>query len=68
MKVGDLRRILANLPDDARVVVPGYDHSYEPAGTVTLAPAVLNGRALCEHYDGVELQEGESIVAVAVIE
>ena len=68
MTVVELRRILANLPDDARIVVPGYDHSYERVGRVTLAPAAMHGRDLCEHYDGIELQEGESLVTVVVVE
>lgn len=28
MKVGELKKLLTNLPDDMEVVVSGYDHSY----------------------------------------
>jgi hypothetical protein len=28
MNVGDLKRMLADVPDDTQLVVPGSDHSY----------------------------------------
>jgi hypothetical protein len=31
MKVGQLRKLLENLPDDVSVLVPGHDHSYYEA-------------------------------------
>lgn len=30
MTIGQLRAVLAELPDDAPVLVPGHDHSYQP--------------------------------------
>lgn len=37
--VAKLKAILENLPDDAKVVLPGSNHSYKPVGVCEVADA-----------------------------
>lgn len=34
MRVADLKAVLESLPDDAHVLVPGRDHSYDVIGAI----------------------------------
>lgn len=54
MKVKDLKKILANIPDDMDVVVSAFDHSFLRIGSGTgLRKAELfpRDRHLSEYYD-----------------
>ena len=43
----DLKTLLASVPDEALVLVPGSDHSYSHAHTASYASVVVEGR---DHY------------------
>ncbi len=51
MNVGELREMLAGLSDDATVLVPGSDHSYEEAdASFTTALYDRKEKYWCEDY------------------
>lgn len=61
-----LREKLANVPDDAIVVVPQFDHNYRYA-YVSLAPALKDGDFLTEHVDGMQVNEDSDVQVVNVL-
>lgn len=52
MTVAQLRAALADLPQDARVIVDGYEGGYDDVGKVTIIPVAI-GRtsAYCGAHD-----------------
>lgn len=70
MKTGQLKQLLANLPDDMEVVVTGHDHSFlttDRGSGVKKADATINARGQVKHlgihYDGHD-PEGTILVEV----
>jgi hypothetical protein len=59
MNVGQLKKLLLSLPDDLKLVMPGYDHSYREAdasvGTAMLTP----DRVYTEDHGDEYTPEGE---------
>jgi hypothetical protein len=53
MKIADLKKLIAELPDEMEVVVSGSDHSYFPVGnstSVTKAETYPHNRHLSQYY------------------
>lgn len=51
MKVGELKRILADVPDDVLVVSGGHDHSYYPATAAPADAELMPGGEMAEYWD-----------------
>lgn len=53
MKVEQLKKLLANVPDSYDVVVSGFDHSYLKVGNSTgvVKAEMHSNRKLSEYYD-----------------
>lgn len=76
MKVSELKKLVANLPDDMEVVVSGEDHSYNMVGRrskVVRAEVVYSGKQidyLGEYWpnSGLNLDEAENTVEVLWID
>lgn len=69
MKTGQLKKLLASLPDDMEVVVSEYDHTYTTIGNgsgVKLADAVIGSRGQIEHL-GIHYQ-GQDVDGTKLIE
>jgi hypothetical protein len=54
MKIADLKKLIADLPDDMEVVVSGSDHSFHKAGRGTgVVKSELHGKSEhMSHYWG----------------
>lgn len=66
MTVKQLRAIMARLPDDAPVLVPGSDHSYSLIGYAEFE-AARSGRYYCEYYSEEDLEPGECKVPALIL-
>lgn len=66
MNVGELKRMIADLPDRLPVVVPGANHTYTLASAES-AKVVRAGRILMEHDPADTVSSPESVTAVLVI-
>lgn len=63
MNVGDLRRMIADLPDRLPVVVPAADHSYALA-TVETATATRTSPRMFDEYEADAPSEARTCVLV----
>lgn len=61
--VGKLRKLIADLPDDAPVVVPGHDHSFYEPQSYLRTIVIEEGETLTEDHDSVP---GERVKALVV--
>lgn len=71
MTVGELKDILAKLPDDAPVLAPGSDHSYYPVRYAE-TEATRSGRGrhsydYCEYYSEENLEPGETKIPALIL-
>lgn len=69
MLTGELKKILAKVPDDLKVVTLGFDHSYEKVfgANVAFAENYEDG-FLGEYYEDEGMAEGSRKIEVFVIE
>lgn len=75
MNVGNLKRLLADVPDDTEVVLPGPDHSYRRVRSAHLetAGSADRGRYLGEYHSDLSNGGGwdtppDAVVKVLVVE
>lgn len=69
MRVRELKALIANLPDETRVLVPGDDHSYRARIDADIADVVYKEEDgyWGEYYQMVPLEPGEEKVRALVI-
>lgn len=68
MTVGELKRLLADVPDDAPILVPSFDHSYRAGmASVTNATRQPGHDQWCEYWSEEHLQAGEEKFGPVVV-
>jgi hypothetical protein len=69
MNVGKLKKILADLPDNIEVVVPGSDHSYTKVWTAAKTKAAWSKEyeVMSEYWGDENLSPTEVAIEVFVI-
>lgn len=71
MKIQQLKEIIKDMADDIEVVVPAFDHSYEPCYSASMVDAEYDTDygIMSEHYDydGFKLEKGVELIKVLVI-
>jgi len=69
MTKAKLLRLLENVPDDAVILCPGSDHSYNTAGvSVTTALYSPGDRSFSEDHGDDHMEPGDTRVKAVVIE
>lgn len=67
MTVGELKRIIAKLPDDAPVLVPGSDHSYQKIYEFGTDATYAGQGHYFEYFGAEHLESGEVRVNALVL-
>lgn len=67
--VGELKKLIADLPDDMKILVPSSDHSYyEAAVVVDEATYSKKYHHWSEHWEDIPLDKGDVKVDVLIVE
>ena len=66
MTVGQLKKLIADLPEDMQIVTPGYDHSYVRAHAST-CDAECHAGDFYEYYNDANMVDGSFKVKVLVV-
>lgn len=67
LTVGQLKKMIADLPDDMMVVSSGRDHNFRRV-QAWVVPARQTPISLDEHYEEIPLEDGEKVIQVLQVD
>ena len=68
MTVAELKHFLRDMPDDAEIVTPAFDHSYMPAMPGLDKAVRAASGDMFEYYEEVPLEPYEVVIDVVVFD